>query len=217
MTDAARQPAFDATLRRATGALAAADPLLAEAIARIGPCRLRPAWEREPFESLVRAVAYQQLHGRAAAAILGRFLAPFPEGFPRPEQVLALDEDGFRAAGFSRAKTAAIRDIAEKAAAGLVPGRREAESLADEEIVQRLIGLRGVGRWTVEMLLIFTLGRLDVFPLDDFGVRAGMRRLYPLEDKPARRRLAALAEPWRPYRSVASWYFWRIAETRVPA
>lgn len=206
---------YEAELERATAALTAADPVLGAVIAAVGPCRLSPAWERSPFESLVRAVAYQQLHGRAAAAILGRFIAPFP-AFPSPEQVLALDEASFRAAGFSAAKAAAIADIAAKAVAGVVPTRAEAEGLSDEELVHRLVSIRGVGQWTVEMLLIFTLGRLDVFPVDDFGIRTGIQRAYELQPPLRKRELAKLAERWQPYRSVASWYCWRVADTRVP-
>lgn len=194
----------------------AADPVLGAVVTQVGPCRLEPAWERSPYESLVRAVAYQQLHGRAAAAILGRFLALFEGDFPTPEQVLALDQENMRAVGFSRAKTAAIRDIAARTAAGEVPSRREAEALEDEELIRRLIVLRGVGRWTAEMLLIFSLGRLDVFPCDDYAVRVGVCRAYGLDEQPPRRALAELAEPWRPYRSVASWYLWRLSQTTVP-
>jgi DNA-3-methyladenine glycosylase II len=208
--------AYEAELERATAALAAVDPALGAVIASIGPCRLAPAWERSPFESLVRAVAYQQLHGRAAAAILGRFTALFP-AFPTPEQVLALDEASFRAVGFSGAKAVAIADIAAKAAAGIVPTRAEAEALSDEELIHRLVSIRGVGQWTVEMLLIFTLGRLDVFPVDDFGVRTGMQRVYELAPPLRKRELVAQAERWRPYRSVASWYFWRVADIRTPS
>lgn len=164
-------PARFAQLRaQAVAHLTAADSRLAPLIRHVGACRLEPAWEREPFESLVRAVAHQQVHGRAAAAILNRFVALFPAGpFPSPEAVLAADPEALRSAGLSRGKIAAIRDIAQKACEGVVPSRAEAEGLDDEALIQRLIVLRGVGRWTVEMLLIFGLGRLDVLPVDDYG------------------------------------------------
>ena len=205
--------AFAATLAVAEAALAAVDPVMREAIERLGPCRLAPFWERSPYEALVRAVCHQQLHATAAEAILGRLIAQgAPEPFPSPAAVLALDDAALRRAGFSRSKADAIRAIAREALSGAVPSRLEAESLADDALIERLTPIRGIGRWTVEMLLIFTFGRLDVFPLDDFGVRSGLRTACSLAELPSKRQMTVLAEPWRPYRSVASWYLWRIAE-----
>jgi DNA-3-methyladenine glycosylase II len=178
----------------------------------VGPCTLEPAWNREPFESLVRAVAFQQLHGRAANAILGRFVALFEPPFPTPAQILDMDDQAARACGFSAAKIAAIRDIAAKAEAGLVPSRAEAETLPDEEIIARLVPIRGVGRWTVEMLLISTLGRLDVWPTDDFGVKNGLKLLFGLDAMPRKGWMNEAARPWQPYRSMVSWYLWRGAD-----
>ncbi|MBF0372602.1 MAG: DNA-3-methyladenine glycosylase 2 family protein [Alphaproteobacteria bacterium] len=204
---------FQARLGEATARLNEREPAFAAVIAQAGPCALSPAWDRPPYESLVRAITYQQIHGRAAAAILGRLLALYdPSPFPAPQDILATDEDALRAVGLSRNKIAAIRDVALKTTQGVVPGRAEAETLDDDEIVRRLVTIRGVGRWTVEMLLIFTLGRLDVFPLDDLGVKAGYAALFGLPAMPTRRALHSAAEAWRPHRSVAAWYLWRAAE-----
>jgi DNA-3-methyladenine glycosylase II len=188
------------------------DPVLRAVIRQVGPCTLRPV-RREPYEALVRAIAHQQVHGRAAEAILGRFLALFPgQDFPPAAQVLALEPEAMRACGFSGSKIAAIRDIAEKSAGGLVPTRRGAARLDDETLIERLCAIRGVGRWTVEMLLIFTLGRPDVLPVDDFGVREGWRVAAGLETQPKPKELAAIGEAWAPWRSVAAWYLWRAAD-----
>ena len=196
----------------ATRHLAASDPAFARLIARIGPCRLQPS-PREPYEALVRAIAHQQLHGRAAETILGRFTALFPEtGFPPPELVLATEAAALRGCGFSGSKVAAIRDIAAHALSGVIPSRADAAGLDDAALIERLVVIRGVGRWTVEMLLIATLGRPDVLPVDDFGVREGWRRLQDLPVQPRPRALAAIGEAWAPYRTTAAWYLWRAAD-----
>jgi DNA-3-methyladenine glycosylase II len=188
------------------------DPVLKRVIRQIGPCTLEPV-PREPYEALVRAIAHQQVHGRAAEAILGRFLAMFPgHAFPPPELVLSADPTAVRACGFSAAKLAAIRDIAEKAVGGLVPTRRASHRLSDEALIERLCAIRGVGRWTVEMLLIFTLGRQDVLPVDDFGVREGWRVAAGLDEQPKPKELARIGEGWAPWRSAAAWYLWRAAD-----
>ncbi len=207
---------YEAHLRHAYAHLVA-DDILGPVVERVGPCALRPAWDREPFESLVRAIAFQQLHGKAANAILGRFIALFDPPFPTPAQILALDDNVGRACGFSASKIAAIRDIAEKAAAGLVPSRAEAEAMADEDLIGRLITIRGVGQWTVEMMLISTLGRLDVWPTDDFGVKNSLKRLYQLDAMPRKAWMVEIARPWRPYRSMVSWYLWRMADIATMA
>jgi len=183
-------------------------------IRAIGPCTLDPQRLRwTPFQALVRAVVYQQLHGRAAKAILDRFIALFGDrAFPSPEAVLAVDPRRMRRVGLSRAKVRAIKDIARKAAAGVVPTRRAAARLSDDELVERLTAARGVGRWTVEMFLIFTLGREDVLPVDDFGVREGYRAAYGLRKQPRPKALLAFGERWRPHRTTAAWYLWRAAD-----
>lgn len=178
-----------------------------------GPCGLEFELKRSPYEALVSAVAHQQLHANAAQAILKRFYALYPKGrFPKPEQLLATEDAVLRTTGFSFGKIRAIRDIAEKTASGIVPTRAKAMKLSDEELIERLVEVRGVGRWTVEMLLIFTLGRGDAFPADDYGVRAGFRAAMKHEEMMKPRELREHAERWKPHRSVAAWYLWRAAD-----
>ena len=181
-------------------------------IRRHGPCALAPHG-RSPYEALSRAIAHQQLNGRAAETILGRFVALFADSgrFPAPAAVLAVRATTIRRAGFSRAKVRALKDIARHAVRGVVPTRRACRRLSDEEIIEQLTQIHGVGRWTVEMLLIFTLGRLDVLPVDDFGVREGFRAAYGRRTRPTPKALRAYGDRWKPYRSVASWYLWRAA------
>jgi 3-methyladenine DNA glycosylase/8-oxoguanine DNA glycosylase len=198
---------------RATAHLAAADSALASVIARTGPCTLRPPWGRTIFDALLRSIVYQQLSGKAAGTILGRVVALYaPSPTPDPAALLATDEALLRSAGLSRNKVLALKDLARHALLGTIPTLPEARALTDEELVQRLTPIRGVGRWTVEMLLIFRLGRPDVLPLDDLGVRKGFQRAYGMRRLPAALTIARRAERWRPYRSVASWYLWREAE-----
>lgn len=169
--------------------------------------------QRSPYEALVRAIAHQQLHGRAAEAILGRFVALFPGGlFPRPDQVMATPDEALRACGLSGSKIAAMRDICARALDGTIPDRRASARLSDAALIERLTTIRGVGRWTVEMLLIFTLGRPDVLPVDDFGVREGYRALHALDAQPRPRELAEIGLGWAPFRSLATWYLYRAAE-----
>jgi DNA-3-methyladenine glycosylase II len=189
------------------------DTRFAALISRIGPPRLNIQRQRSPYEALIRAIAHQQLHGRAAEAILGRFSALFPgEGFPEPDAVMATADTALRGCGFSGAKIAAIRDICAKTLDGTVPTRRQSHRLSDEALIERLSSVRGVGRWTVEMLLIFTLGRPDVLPVDDFGVREGYRVLYELDAQPKPKLLSEIGLAWAPYRSLATWYLYRAAE-----
>jgi len=189
------------------------DSRFAGLIRRVGPPRLGIERGRSPYEALTRAIAHQQLHGRAAEAILGRFVALYPDqAFPAPELVLATEEALLRGCGFSGSKIASIRAIAAGALDGTVPTRRASTRLTDDALIERLTTLRGVGRWTVEMLLIFTLGRPDVLPVDDFGVREGYRVLHGLDAQPKPRALAELGLAWAPYRSIAAWYLWRAAE-----
>ena len=199
-------------MRNATRHLSAVDPAMQALIRRIGRCGYQQE-KREPYEALVRAIAHQQLHGAAARTILGRFLALHPDiPFPTPERVLSTNDTAMRGCGFSGSKTASIRDIALKALEGVVPTRRSASRLSDTELIERLTVIRGVGRWTVEMLLMFNLGRMDILPVDDFGVREGYRKLHTLETQPKPKELAAIGEMWSPWRSVASWYLWRAAD-----
>ena len=197
--------------------LRAADPDLVVLIGRVGRCGLRVDRAREPYESLVRAIAHQQLHGRAAEAILGRMVAVHA-AFPTPAQLLAMDLAALRVCGFSGSKGAAMHGVAEAALSGLVPTRAKAARMSDAALIERLVALRGIGRWTVEMLLIFSLGRPDIMPVDDFGVREGFRRIRGLDRQPRPRELAGATEAWSPYRSAAAWYLWRAAdEAKAPA
>lgn len=189
------------------------DERFAALIRRVGRPRLEVQRQQRPYEALVRAIAYQQLHARAAEAILTRFEALFPgTDFPLPDAVLTTSEVMLRGCGFSGTKIAAIRDICARTLDGTVPTRRASLRMTDADLIERLTSIRGVGRWTVEMLLIFTLGRPDVLPVDDFGVREGYRLLYGLETQPKPRVLAETGLAWAPYRSVASWYLWRAAD-----
>jgi DNA-3-methyladenine glycosylase II len=189
------------------------DKAFAALIRRVGPPRIGIQRRRSPYEALMRAIAHQQLNGRAALAILARFEALYPaDSFPAPELVLASSEAELRACGFSGAKIAAMRAICAAALGGTVPTRRGSARLSDEALIERLTTIRGVGRWTVEMLLIFTLGRPDVLPVDDFGVRDGYRVLYGLDEAPKPKALAEIGQAWSPHRSIAAWYLWRASD-----
>lgn len=197
----------------ATQHLARVDPVMRRLIRAVGPFTLMPKNRRSPFESLVRAIAYQQLHDKAAASILARFIALFPRRrFPKPDELLAVKSTAIRQAGFSRPKVAALRDLAGKTLNGMVPTNRVIRSLDDDAIVERLIAVRGIGRWTVEMLLIFQLGRPNVLPVDDYGVRNGFRIAYGLRKMPTPKVVLRHGERWKPYRTAASWYLWRAAD-----
>lgn len=199
-----------AAYRQAGEYLAALDPDWARHVAATGPCLHQATPGREPYEALVRAIAYQQLHARAAEAILGRLLALFPQhAFPPPEQLLAASPQTLRACGFSASKMATIQGIAQARLDGLVPTREAALAMSDDALIERLVALRGVGRWTVEMLLIYSLERSDILPVDDFGVREGYRRLKGLDKAPTPAQMRSLGGTWRPYRTVAAWYLWR--------
>src|SRR5512147_1266633 len=193
--------------------LARVDPAMGRLIRKVGPFTLAPNSRRSPFESLARAIVYQQLHGRAAESILRRFIALFPgRRFPKPEELLAMKSEAIRKAGLSRSKIAALQDLAAKALDGTVPTNRVIRSLDDEAIVERLIAVRGIGRWTVEMLLIFQLGRPDVLPIHDFGVRNGFRIAYGRRTMPTPKEVLHYGERWKPYRTAASWYLWRAVD-----
>ena len=197
--------------KRAVRELRRADPKLARVIELAGPCTLEPT-ALSPFRALLRSIVYQQLSGKAAQTILGRVIALFPHEFPSPEDILAAPEPSLRGAGLSRNKMLAMQDLARKTLEGVVPDRAALAKLSDEEIIERCTEVRGVGRWTVEMMLIFHLGRPDVLPVDDLGVRKGAMRVYGLRKLPDAKRLEKLAQAWHPWRSVGSWYMWRATE-----
>ena len=186
------------------------DKYIEDLIARVGRFRMELDTHPSPYEALVEAIIYQQLHGKAAATIFGRVKERVGGGqIPSPEQILAAKDETLRGAGLSRQKIAAIRDLAQKTVEGVVPGFEEVERLSDEEIVARLTAVRGVGVWTVHMMLIFRLGRPDVLPTLDYGVQQGFKLAYRKRKLPKPKELLAFGERWKPYRSVASWYLWQ--------
>jgi 3-methyladenine DNA glycosylase/8-oxoguanine DNA glycosylase len=207
--------------------LSSVDRKLARIIAKSAPIALQPERTQSIFEALLESIIYQQLNGKVAATITGRVKALFPEnthslrtrrgvvaGFPTPEQIVAATPELLRSAGLSQAKMLAIRDLAAKTLDGTVPKAREAHKLSDDELVERLTAVRGIGRWTVEMLLMFRLGRPDILAVDDYGIRKGFAKIHKLAELPKPKELLAYGERWRPHRSVASWYLWRAAEMK---
>ncbi len=189
------------------------DATLGGVIRAVGQYTFKVDPDCAPFQTLAQAIAHQQLNGTAARTILTRFVNTCGNGvFPTPETVLATPEATLRAAGFSFAKIASLRDLAAKTISGIVPDHPALHALADDEIITRLTQVRGIGRWTVEMMLIFRLGRPDILPVDDFGVRNGFRLAYGLREMPAPMALAAFGARWGPYRSTAAWYLWRAVE-----
>jgi DNA-3-methyladenine glycosylase II len=188
------------------------DPVMAKIVERIGPVKLKPR-RLPPYESLVSAIIHQQLSGHAAAAILARFKSAFgADGFPHAELVAKADVEMLRGAGLSRAKAAYIKDIAGKSLAGEIPRLEECDDLSDAELVARLTTIKGVGRWTVEMLLIFNLGKPDVLPVHDLGVRRGFQLAYGKRKLPEPEKLEEFGKRWGPFRTTASLLLWRIAD-----
>ncbi len=219
MVDGKRPVRYDA--ERACRELAAADPKLGALMRRAGPFALRLKSQHSPFEALLESIIYQQLHGKAAAAILKRLLTAFGELHPAPEHLLQAPDDLLRSVGLSGSKTKALRDLAAKTLDGTVPTLAQIRRMPDDEIVERLTEVRGIGTWTVEMLLIFRLGRPDVLPVTDYGVRKGFALTFNRlpKSKPFDASMLAKAdamlrrsERWRPWRSVASWYLWRACD-----
>lgn len=207
--------AFQRKLRLAETHLQNACPTLANWIETQGKCELKPDWERETYEALIRAVAHQQLHSKAAEAILGRLIGRFPDqAFPTSKQLSRLRMESYRTCGFSEAKALAIIGIAKAQERGKIPNRADSAAMTDEMLISALMQLRGIGRWTVEMLLIFTLGRLDIMPVDDFGVRSALLKLYDLSEMPKKAEFTTYTNSWSPYRSVGAWYLWRYADAQ---
>jgi len=192
--------------------LKAVDPHLGRAITACGGIQLEIQRRRSPFEYLLRSIIFQQLSGKAAGTIHGRFLALFPMKRPTPERVLRLKPDKFRSSGVSGGKERAIRDLARHARDGLVPGFSTLEKMGDDEIIDTITPIHGIGRWTVQMLLIFQLGRPDVLPVDDLGVRKGFAMMRGKKLLPTPKQLTRAAKKWQPYRTVGSWYCWRATE-----
>jgi O-6-methylguanine DNA methyltransferase len=199
----------------AVEALRAADPKLRKLIDRIGPCRLQLKTTPSIFAALAESIVYQQLHGKAAATIFARVRALFPRarGAITAAQILSASEAELRSAGLSNNKYLALRDLAERSKNGSIPSLAQIQKLDDEAIIERLTEVRGIGRWTVEMLLMFRLGRPDVLPRGDFGVRKGYSIAFGTSEMPSKAELEARAERWKPYRTVASWYLWRATDS----
>ena len=197
---------------RAVAQLRAADPAFARIIDEVGPFRMRLRPALSIFAALAESIVYQQLHGKAAAAIFARLSTLFPRAQPTAARLLRIPDEKLRGAGLSRSKLLSLRDLAQKAEDGAIPTLAEIKDMADETIIERLSEVRGIGRWTAEMLLIFRLGRPDVLPVDDFGVRKGFAIAFTRSEAPSPKELAAYGARWQPYRTVASWYLWRVAE-----
>jgi DNA-3-methyladenine glycosylase II len=219
MPDGLRPVRYDAAL--ALQQLALADSKMGALIERVGPFALRLKSSHSPFEALLEAILHQQLHANAARAILGRLMALFDDLHPRPEQLLAAPDEALRAAGLSQGKLLALRDLAAKTLDGTVPSLALIRRLPDEEIIERLSRVRGIGTWTAEMLLIFRLGRPDVFPMTDYGIRKGYLLTFgktkagkpvTADMLPKPEQMLRRAARWKPWRSVASWYLWRACE-----
>jgi len=193
-----------------------ADPKMAAIIERIGACKLEIRHTHSIFYTLLRSIVYQQLAGKAAAAILKRVEAVTAgDGvLPTPEQILAAPDSALRGAGLSQNKLLAVRDLSAKTLDGTVPELRVINRMTDDEIIEHISQVRGIGRWTVEMLLIFRIGRPDVLPLDDLGVRKGMQVTYNMRKLPDKKRMVKTAARWRPWRSIGSWYMWRASELK---
>ncbi len=211
MTKQFDQPPFN--LRLAMDTLAAKDPQLAPLIKETQEYRVERGGGEGPYEVLLEAIAYQSISGKAAATIFGRVKALSGDGrIPAPEEMLKLRKPALRKAGLSGAKILAMKDLARKTIEGVVPTLEEAQKLSDEELVKRLVSVRGIGAWTVEMFLIFRLGRPDVLPVHDLGVRKGWAITYGKKHMPKPKELLKFGERWRPYRTVASWYMWRACQ-----
>jgi 3-methyladenine DNA glycosylase/8-oxoguanine DNA glycosylase len=203
--------AFD--LAEATRHLSACDEKLAGLIAETAQFQAELDSAQSPYEALLESIAYQSISGKAAATIFGRIKALGTNGrAPSPEQMLKLRASKLRRAGLSGAKVLAMKDLARKTIEGVVPTREQAEKMSDQELVERLDSVRGIGAWTVEMFLIFNLGRPDVLPIHDLGVKKGWSVTYGKKHMPKPKELLAFGERWRPYRTIASWYMWRAFE-----
>ena len=193
----------------AVARLSAADAKLARLIRRVGPFAMPTRETMSPFQMLLHAIVYQQITGKAAESIYARLVALFPGERPGPRRLQKLSDEALRGAGMSRPKVRAARDLADKALDGTVPSRRRLDSMDDDEIIARLTRIRGIGQWSAEMMLIFQLGRPDILPATDLGVRKGFQRSHGARELPEPQKLLSYGERWRPYRSVASWYLWR--------
>ncbi|HEX4468520.1 MAG TPA: DNA-3-methyladenine glycosylase [Gemmatimonadaceae bacterium] len=193
------------------------DPVLALVIDRVGPCRLEQRHEGTHFDALVRSIVYQQLSGKAASTILGRVRGLYGDRAPTPGEILATPDETLRAAGLSRQKLSYLKDLAAKVESGVVPIAEDTiDHLPDDEIIERLVQVKGIGRWTVQMFLMFRLGRPDVLPELDLGIQNAIRRAYRLRKQPGPKDVKRIGQHWTPHASVASWYLWRSLEGAAP-
>jgi DNA-3-methyladenine glycosylase II len=197
--------------RTSVSYLKRADPVLARVIERVGPCRFEPRAKGTHFHALLRSIVYQQLSGKAAGTILDRVLSLYGGRYPRPAQLLETTEEALRQAGLSRQKLAYLRDLAAKVDSGEVPLAR-VRRLDDEEIITHLTHVKGIGRWTAQMFLMFRLGRPDVLPELDLGIQTAIQRAYSLQKRPVPKEVLRIGVPWRPHATIASWYLWRSLE-----
>lgn len=190
--------------------LANLDANWASLISTVGPCTFAAQPARAPYETLIRTLAYQQLHAKAGDAIISRLLAVHGAVFPAPPQLLSTKFEVLRQCGFSARKIETIYAIAAGALSGLIPSWQQAGLMTDEALIERLVTLKGIGRWSVEMLLMFSLQRMDILPATDFAIAAGYQRLKQLPLPPKPKQMAAIGELWSPHRTIASWYLWRV-------
>jgi DNA-3-methyladenine glycosylase II len=184
------------------------DPVLARVIESVGPCRIRTSDDPSHFHALTRSIVFQQLSGKAAATILSRVVALFPDGVPTPEAVAATSDEALRAAGLSRQKIGYLRDLSSKVAGGALP-LDEVESMSDDDLIDHLVQVKGIGRWTAQMFLMFRLGRRDVLPELDLGIQNAIKRAYRMRKRPTPKQVKKIGAKWAPHSSVASWYLWR--------
>lgn len=212
MKPEARSMQLPFDVQEADRAIASADRAMAGVIEQHGPCKMTIIPVESPFEALFKSIIYQQLSTQSATAIYNRVLHLFDTGIPSPEATLKLSDEALRGAGMSRQKIAYMRDLASKSVEGIVPGLAELDTLSDQEILERLTAVHGIGRWTVEMLLMFSMGRPDILPSTDLGIRKGFQEVYAHEALPKPRQIETYGERWRPYRTIASWYLWRVVD-----
>jgi DNA-3-methyladenine glycosylase II len=204
-----------ATYRRSVTHLKRIDPVLASVIDIVGPCRIRLSTEGSHFQALTRSIVFQQLSGKAAGTILGRFNALYPGNVPTPEQVLATSDEQLRGVGLSRQKIGYMRDLSLKVSSGELP-LDAVESMADDDLIAHLVQVKGIGRWTAQMFLMFRLGRLDVLPELDLGIQNAVKKAYRMRKRPTPKQIRKIGAKWSPHATVASWYLWRSLDVPPP-
>jgi DNA-3-methyladenine glycosylase II len=197
--------------KKAVAHLRDADPVLATIIQRVGPCRFTPSRDGTHFDALMRSIVYQQLSGKAAGTILARFVALYGVGGPQPADVAATDDAALRAVGLSRQKASYLKDLAAKVASGALP-LDHIDTMSDDEVIAHLVQVKGIGRWTAQMFLMFRLGRLDVLPELDLGIQTAVHKAYRMRKRATPKDVQRKGAKWKPFSSIASWYLWRSLE-----